>query len=379
MRVKAFGDVVATSRMMAIVNPLRSDDWKDKYFKTLNELDRLERGRDEVLARISRDLLTLLDACEGASPDFDRELAAVRSCTSLTTEDCQERLRRLVKLAPTHDAKPPAASTAATPPSFSDFLAALAPPARFAEQVAHWRAAQAAAPNLATLQRIAEELNALFAATGSERTLAARDTLQVLVDHLVLPEQASARLSALTPKLQQATEIVTLKALAKELADFVADYAASLHAELVGLNGFLQVIGNRLGNVAAHLDAERNGRDAAGSARTALDHAVRGSLTTLRNQLHTGAPEADIKGEIERQIAAIDQHLANFMQSESERDQTASGREMDLAEHVRMLESETAGLREKLALARLSQLGVETSQFRDFARRGVVRNQGVGA
>ena len=38
-----------------------------------------------------------------------------------------------------------------------------------------------------------------------------------------------------------------------------------------------------------------------------------------------------------------------------------------------------AGYRLNRALARLSQLGVETSQFRDFARRGVVRNQGVGA
>jgi diguanylate cyclase len=337
--------------MMATVNPLRSDDWKDKYFKTLNELDRLEQTRDEVLTRASRDLLVLLDTWRGTSADFDRELASVRACASLAKDDCQTRLRALVKLAPTLDAKAATAGTSVTPPSLSEFLAALAPPARFAEQVAGWRAAQEVEPNLGTLKRIAQELDALFEASGSERTLAARDALQVLIDHLALPEHATARLSALTPKLQQATEVATVKALAKELADFVADYATSLHLELVGLHGFLQVIGHRLGNVAAHLRAEHSARGAAGSARSALDRAVRGSLATLRDNVRAGAPDVDIKGEIERQIASIDHHFALFMGGETARDQAASAREAELAEHVRALESETAGLREKLAAA----------------------------
>ena len=44
---------------MTTTDKTRTEDWKDKYFKALNELDELERTAAERVVRVSRDLLTL--------------------------------------------------------------------------------------------------------------------------------------------------------------------------------------------------------------------------------------------------------------------------------------------------------------------------------
>ena len=74
----------------------RSEDWKDKYFKALNELDDQERLRAEKVARVSRDLLLVLQRFRGASPAFDQDLEQLAKHDQLSEDRQQTRLRGLV-------------------------------------------------------------------------------------------------------------------------------------------------------------------------------------------------------------------------------------------------------------------------------------------
>ena len=241
---------------MATVEKSRSDDWKDKYFKALNELDDQERLRAEKVGRVSRDLLTVLQHFRGANTAFDNDLELLCKSDKLFDDGQQSRLRGLVSTlsriatpaltgaAPPIIVAPSPAPPADTAAPLRTLLGLLQVPSRMRpviDALAH-RLDAVDDADLPLISAIAAQLSVILGEAGEDRTLAARDALQTLIDHLSLPSAAQARLGAITPKLQQAADAAAVKAIAKDLANFVVEYVAKLHSEVAGLNSFLMVI-----------------------------------------------------------------------------------------------------------------------------------------
>ncbi len=361
---------------MAIAEQARSDDWKDKYFKALNEFDHEGRRRAEQLTRVSRELLGVLERFRGADDEFDHELDTLGRSRQLDEDPQQARLRELVaKLArsgqrlPTTAIEPPAErSRTLTESSAASYLAlvsALADaPAGSTSDSAPLRAAlgelksylevattQAEQVDLVTT--VAGMLSDILAQSGTqtdaERTFAAREALQTLVDRLSLPEAAQIRLTALTPQLQHAQDGATVRRIARELADVLVDHIDSMHAELASLNGFLIVIKNRLGDVAGFLLSETSERSAATAARSALDTAMGQALNKLREQTDEATSLDQLKHDIQAKIALIDGNVATYLQTESARAVRLESEQAALVRQLDELESQSDKLRRKLA------------------------------
>ena len=347
---------------MATTDKARTEDWKDKYFKALNELDEQERLCGEQIVRVSRDLVGVLERFRGLSLAFDRDLDQLATAGALHDDTQQSRLRALASTLARH---PPATTTAA--PIASAVVAVMPDPAAslrtLFEHVSgpprlrplldelRARVAPPATADLAQLVELAAALSAVLNEAGENRTLAARDALQVLIDHLSLPEAAHARLGAITPQLQQAQDAATVKKIAKDVADFIVEYVASLSAEVSGLNSFLVVIKSRLGDVSGFIDNEKRERSSATTARETLQQSVQSSLATLRGRVSGAANIEQLKQDIQRQIAVLDGNVSRYLKSEGARSVRAGELEVTLARQLAEFGAETEKLRRQLSQA----------------------------
>ena len=365
----AYGRTLKLLRAVAAMPPYmgngeknRSEDWKDKYFKALNELDDHERLRAEKIGRVSRDLLAVLHRFRGTSAAFDEDLAVLAKTDKLFDDGHQARLRGLVAtLARMETAACVIAAPATLPPppgppasdcqaALRDFFGMLKVPARLQPLIDDLgtRLGAAATTDVQLLGDIAGQLSVVLGEAGEDRTLAARDVLQALIDHLSLPSAAQARLGAITPQLQQATDSASVKAIAKDLADFMVDYIASLHGEVSGLNSFLVVIKARLSDVSGFVDLEKTERKVSSAARDDLNKSMQLSLDTMRGRVSAAATIEQLKNDIQCQIGIIDGNLNAYMKSEGTRSARADEQHLALATQLAELGRETDKLRKQL-------------------------------
>ena len=353
------------AQTMANAEKALSDDWKDKYFKALNELDDQERLRAEKIGRVSRDLLAVLQHFRGSSAAFDQDLDALTKTDKLFDDVQQARLRSLVATVARMETPAPAAAltTMQEAPTHAPVADPVAPlrqlfamlkvPGRLQPLIDDLskRLAAAATTDVKLLGAIAEQLSVVLSETGEDRTLAARDVLQALIDHLSLPSAAQAKLGGITPQLQKAADAASVKAIAKDLADFVVDYIACLHGEVSGLNSFLVVIKARLGEVSGFVDLEKTERNVARSTRDDLNKSMQTSLDTMRGRVHAAANIDQLKEDIQRQIGIIDGNLSTFMKSEGARYERVDEQHVKMTKQLAELGRETDKLRKQLAQA----------------------------
>lgn len=355
---------------MARPKKSRPEDWKDEYFKVLNELDAVERDGAERLARLSRDLLAVLGTMRGLAPEFDAGLDTLERARELHEHDAQDRLRRLVDFVDAHGAaaNDPAPSAAPAPtspepreapaaPCLRELLERLPVPADARGDVDALRhrldAASDAAEDGALVEAMAGLIGRMLG-DDDDAVIEARDSLQTLIDHLSLPASAHTALDAITPRLQAATDAPSIRAVAKDLADFVVDFVGELQGEIAGLNTFLLTIRGRLDDVAGHIDHENADRVEAAAARQAFDDSVQRSLGAVRNQMSEVDDVDTLKNEIEARLAALDGHVSTFLDAEGQRAEAAEARSRGMAEELAAVRRESETLRENLDKARKS-------------------------
>ncbi|MEQ8493513.1 MAG: diguanylate cyclase [Gammaproteobacteria bacterium] len=333
-----------------------SEDWKDKYFKALNELDAQAQACTSQTRRHGRDLLAVLERFAGREPQFDAALAQARGALAASDPELEKQLRKLLasfeRLADEgadpvrpgdDDAIGPLVDALVSGRRYADAIADL---------VAEVRAGAARDRQIVLVRTIGERLESLLGATpDADDARAARETLQTLVDHLSLPHDLQARLAELTPRLQDARDDGALRALARELAGFVGDVVGSLQAELSGLNGFLVAIKGRLDTVSGHVVEESRDRKRAAAAREQLDNTVRRSLDDMRGKVQHSSDLEALKAAIQQQIAHLGGSVAGYLDLESRRAADTEQALRRLADQVVAMKRESETLREKLAEA----------------------------
>jgi diguanylate cyclase len=352
------------TRAMASPAQNLSEDWKDKYVKALNAFDEQERQWHGQLERLARDLVAVFERFPGRHAQFDRALDTATRAARDGSGELVDALRAALGAYERFlaDARTPAPTVPTTTASDDDrrslvrlidiLEAEIGPRPEF--ETIRTGLASVSADIDAAIAGCARQLGAILAGGEDVAPKRARDTLQALLDHLSLPETVQARLSAITPRLQQAGDEATLRAVAKELANVVIDYVGSLQAEIAGLNGFLRAVKGRLDEVSQHIGLERADRKRAAVARETLDNTVRRSLHDMRDQVDAAADIDTLKQEIQRQIAIIDDSVERYLDDESHHAGGAEAALAALEAKVADLTRESDSLRGKLAAARAS-------------------------
>lgn len=341
-----------------------SEDWKDKYFKALNELDAQAEAHGATMRRQGRDLLAVLDRFAGRDAGFDEQLGQARKALSSGATDFEARLQDLMarfeRLAD-DSAVTASAPTPAGGQSTDDIVATVVDvltegrsfTASIADLAAEIRTTDAHARRLSLVRDIGERLDTLLGPSDEDGDAkqVARDALQTLLDHLSLPRDAQTRLAAITPRLQSARGDDELRVIAKELAGFMGDVITSLQAEISSLNGFLVTIKGRLETVSSHVVEESRDHKRAAAAREHLDHTVRRSLDDMRGKVAQMSDLEMLKTSIHDQLAHLGGSISNYLETETRRASQAEKARRHLADQVVAMKRESEQLREKLAEA----------------------------
>ncbi len=339
-----------------------SEDWKDKYFKALNELDAQADAHTAKMRRRARDLLAVLGRFGGRDAGFDEQLELARRAVSAGGDDFEVRLQDLMgRFERLGDTGTAAAAAPATGQTVDDSVAAVVDAlaegrgyaADIADLAAEIRATESHTRCLALVRDIGERLDTLLGASAdaSNAKQAARDALQTLLDHLSLPRDAQTRLADITPRLQNARGDDELRVIAKELAAFMGDVISALQAEITSLNGFLVTIKGRLETVSSHVVEESRDHKRAAAAREHLDHTVRRSLDDMRGKVERTQDIEVLKSTIQHQLAHIGGSISSYLETETRRAFVAEKARRHLADQVAAMKKESDQLREKLAEA----------------------------
>jgi len=344
-----------------------SENWKDKYFKALNELDAQAEAHGASMRRQGRDLLAVLERFRGREAGFDNQLEQARRALSAGASDVATRLQDLMagfeRLADDRAAAgtPAQASVPDTGRVADDTVVAVVDAlaegrgyaAHIADLAAEIRATETHTRRLALVRDIGQRLDTLLG-TGdadSDDKKVARDALQTLLDHLSLPRDAQTRLAGITPRLQNARAGDELRVIAKELAGFMGDVITSLQAEISSLNGFLVTIKGRLDSVSSHVVEESRDHKRAAAAREHLDDTVRRSLDDMRGKVEQSSDLEVLKNSIQHQLAHLGGSISSYLDTETRRASEAEKARRRLADQVVAMKKESEQLREKLAEA----------------------------
>lgn len=333
-------------------------DWKDRYFKAVNEFDEQERDWKERISRISRDLLRLLEGFRGHDRAFDRELDALAGARG-DVPDYQARLSELVVqsalIAAGGDEDEDSNNAARL--ALVQLLDALVLPLSYAQRLQATRASLDPVANpqplddLVAVQQVAELLESALTQAPDGNAEDARDSLQTLLDHLSLPSAVAPRLAELTTALQAADGNDGLRPVAKDLANFLHDYIASIRSELAGMNGFLLQVKKKLDGVSTHLVDESSDQARRHEAHNALNEDVQLSLDTMRDQVDTSTDVQTLKAAIQEQISLLDGRIGDYLSSEVSELRARQSAHESLTAQVTALQQESQGLREKLVAA----------------------------
>jgi len=343
------------------MNPKQIDaDWKDRYFRTVNELDDRQRTWNAQLTRLNRDVVSILEHFRGHAAQFDRELDEAARALLRNDDTTGGRVRSLVTsferiIAPS-DGAPATTDPAADPLAglrrLFDALPVDACTAGFVSELrTHLEATDVRGDEASVIAGIASRFGEFIASRGSLSLQDARDSLQALLDHLSVPEDVQARLAAMTSRLQQASDAETLRTIAKDVANCLVEYVGALQAEVVNVGGFLVAIKDRLDNLSGHVVQQRQDRRRSAAARDELDSSVRQSLDDLRGQVSSAVDIAQLKREIQRQIGVLDDKVAGYLQTEARRTADAEAGLRAVTEQLATMRKESEALRGKLARA----------------------------
>ena len=349
---------------MAINSKQLDTDWKDRYFRTVNELDDQQRASTAQLARLNRDVVAILEHFRGRAALFDRELDEAAGALQRNHADTGARIRALVtsfeRVIADRDAALATANAVPDPlagvRSLIDALPVCTGSAGFVNELrAHLDATDARGHEAAVIAELASRFGELMAADGNAGDQVsvrdARDNLQTLLDHLSVPDDVQTRLAALTCRLQQATDTTALSGVAKDIANCLIEYVGALQEELTNLGGFLVSIKDRLDNLSGHVVQQRQDRRRSAAARDELDSSVRQSLDAMRSEVSASIDINRLKSQIQSQICTLDNKVAGYLQSEARRTADAEASLRAVTDQLVTMRKESETLRGKLARA----------------------------
>lgn len=343
-------------------------DWKDRYFRTVNELDEQQRASYAQLTRLNRDVVAILGHFRGRAPQFDRELDETVAALSRDDETAGGRVRTLVTSFERiiADCDLSTAMTNAVPDPFAglrelvDALPVCPSTAGFVDDLrTRLDAADVRGREAAVIAELASRFGEFIGPDGKARGNAgdtfsvheARDNLQILLDHLSVPEHVQTQLAAITSRLQEAADNTALRTIAKDVANCLLEYVGALQSELTNLGGFLVAVKDRLDNLSGHVVQQRQDRRRSAAARDELDSSVRQSLDHMRVQVSSAVDIAQLKCQIQNQICTLDSKVAGYLQSETRRAADAEASLRALTDQLAMMRKESETLRSKLARA----------------------------
>lgn len=220
------------------------------------------------------------------------------------------------------------------------------------------RGAEALIPELTRLLNRALQMTApapgeAIPAPGVDpEPLPAHDALRKLLDRLDLPPSREAEREGLRRRLESPLTLDKLTSVIESMADLLGEISHELHQQHRDLEHFLRGITTRLREMEQHLAAAEQARIEAHGDGASLQRNIREQVASMRTSVDGATSLAGLKLAIVTGLDAVQGQMDTFIDREQRRNREAENRIRILNERLGQVETESNGLRERLASER---------------------------
>lgn len=205
------------------------------------------------------------------------------------------------------------------------------------------------------------------------------EILYQLLEKISLPSDLSDRLGRLKKELESGLEGDKWAGMLNEIAEMASEVQLRINHERLDIEVFLKQVTGRLQDLDSFIAGSQEHRKQSLLNGQAFGDAVKNEMRSLVKGADTEIEIGALKQQIQKGLAAIEDHLNGFQQSESERVQKADSDVENLKARLIALEEESKSLRAKVQKERMqaqtdaltgvpNRLGYEQRVAQEFAR-----------
>ena len=282
------------------------ENWKDKYFKSLMDLDDLEKAAEERFGQLYQELLYAFGHFRGKNQAVDETIAALPgiSETDNISIDLLKDLNRQIA-------------------NISDLLSEDLPQEN----------------DDATDKEL-------------EPFTIAKDALEYLIEQL--PAEIARQLDSdkLNTTLNETNDVNSLRAIADDVKNALAAVLNERNKKIKELSTFLGGVARRLDGLQSHLKDEKTDRKNSSEDRGDLSELVGSNLRSIRESVAEAESIDVLQQEIDSKLNEVDQKVTSFIEAEAERADKAEQSSASLETQLKKLQTQTSQLRQSLEAAR---------------------------
>ena len=304
-----------------------ADQWRQKYFRNLEDLEKKEKQWREAEELLRRTISRLTLAADGLDEMLDGQLRALRDAirdrvnNATLKEHIEAMSRTLVRLDLEHQGSGREKSDDGG--LFSRFFR---------------RGRGARESGTGNLQRGAK----------AESDVSVRAVLLELLQRLNLPEELEARAARLREQLEAGDPPQGWEAVIDEIAELVTELRQRSQQERKGIEEFLSKISERLQEVGRHLQGSSALNDDNLHSGRALGDAVRREMEGIESSVRQADNIDQLKGAVQQRLDAVLVHLSRHSDEQQLRYEKAKQQIESMSQRVRALEKETRSLRSRV-------------------------------
>lgn len=239
----------------------------------------------------------------------------------------------------------------------------------------------------AELSTVLDELVDVWVATEQTGTIdpskfcamLVAEILYQLLEKINLPADLSQRLNKLKKQLEAGVETSSWAAMLSEIADMASAVQLKINHERLDIEVFLKQVTGRLQELDTFFVGTQEHRKQSWLNGQAFGDAVKNEMRTLVKGADEAADINVLKVQIQRRLAAIEEHLNGYHATESEREKVVTSDVENLKKRLVELEAESQRLKDKVQQERLqaqtdiltgvpNRLGYENRMAQEFAR-----------
>lgn len=335
------------------------EDWKNKYYQILNEMDKKEHAWTHEENQLNKSILRLSFAFSGHSPQLDKELNKLREELRKKPDDALRKQLINNIIEKIVGASSNSSQSIESKDAFLEFLDRLSLPGEVGAEIVGLRKRAASLREESEKLVLLDELVAFLQDTykdtlrNTEEANAIelshlKEVLLQLLEWLPLPNLSGKRFENIKRQLTNLDNDDDLKKILRQIAALISDLQSNLQNELLEIENFLVRVTQRLEELESHIQDVVDAESKSQQGSETLNAAVHNNVSDIRNEIEQATNLDEIKQSITQRLITIEQNMDSFLTSEQQRRSASQTLINELNRRITDMQSESEQLQQRI-------------------------------
>ncbi len=191
---------------------------------------------------------------------------------------------------------------------------------------------------------------------ASTAPISLQEMLLQLLELLTLPVELNARVDSIKERLESVEDSADWARILEDIAGLIAEMRNLVQQEQREIEDFLKQLTDRLQELDLNLQGAQEISSSAQQEGAALDRTVQDHVRDIESSVRDATSIGDLKQSVRQRLDALREHLEDYRSSEGERQQQLNQQLSTLTTRLGALENEATELRKRISAERSQAL-----------------------